>query len=74
MSDSRRIYEGAIEHMTIREILDLHITLATLGMFRLTQIESDPALEEMFVDGMCELAVGRPGFPIARENRYVESD
>lgn len=71
-SDAKRAYWDVANRMTVRQRLDLSVSLASLGMFKLTQIESDPALEEMFVDVLCELTVGHSGLHISKENRYVE--
>ena len=73
MSIARSVYMDAVKRMTVRDSMDLLIDLKADGIKKLTQIEADPKLEEMFVDRMCELAVGRPdGIKITGQNRYVK--
>lgn len=73
MSIARSVYMDAWQRMSIRDSLDLLMDLKAEGIKKLTQIEADPKLEEMFVDRMCELAVGRAdGIKITGQNRYVK--
>lgn len=73
MSIARSVYVSTLPRLSIRDGLDLLMDLKAEGIKKLTQIEADPKLEEMFVDRMCELAVGRAdGIKITGQYRYVK--